>query len=441
MKIILRFLVPILALHLLFSCASVRRANRHISKELTSSPAFAHGFAGMAVYDPVAHTMLYTRNADKYFTPASNTKLFTFYTGLMVLGDSLSGIKYYTAQDSLIFKGTGDPSLLNPDLPDSKVLDFLQSTKDQLFYLPPSYTEAYFGPGWSWDDYNAYYSVERSAFPIYANRVTFTQPIAALLPNVFPSYFERDLLLDSIKIKGSNRIERSKDSNDFGVPMVARDTSFYQEVPMRYSPELFVELLGDTLHKKIEIIHKVPQSFTQARTFFSIPADSLYKRMLTVSDNFLAEQVLLMAADKISDTSKTSIAIDYMQDHFLKDLPDKPIWVDGSGLSRYNLFTPRTMVRLLEKIKDKVPYEKLFTFLPNGGKTGTLKSYYPGEGGKPYVFAKTGTLSNNHSLSGFLRTKSGKTLIFSFMNSNYTVPTRELKQGMERILERIRDDY
>lgn len=441
MKKTIRLLSLVLGLCILSSCASVKKTNRHINGLLTTSPIFEHGFSGLVIYEPVKHKMLYDHNGDKYFTPASNTKLFTYYTGLMTLGDSIPGLKYYTTADSLIFKGTGDPSLLNSDLPDSKVLQFLKDAKQKLFYLPPNYQEAYYGPGWSWDDYNSYYSVERGAFPIYANRVGITQPEGAKLPKAYPPYFQQNLLLDSLKTTGSNRLERSKDFNEFAVPMIARDTNFYQEIPIKYSPELFVELLSDTLKKKVTLIDKVPESFTVARTLFSISTDSLYKQMLTVSDNFIAEQILLMVADKVSDTLKTSIAIDFMQDHLLASLPDKPIWRDGSGLSRYNLFTPRTMVRLLEKIKNKVPYEKLFTLLPNGGKTGTLKSYYAGENGEPYIFAKTGTLSNNHSLSGFLKTKSGKILIFSFMNSNYTISNNDLKMGMQEILEMIRDKY
>ncbi len=431
--------LSIVGLTLFFSCAPVKRANRHITDIFTNAPEFAQGFAGLAIYDPVAHKMIYTKNDDHYFTPASNTKLFTFYTGLMILGDSVPGLKYYTARDSMIIQGTGDPSLLNPDLPESKVLHFLEHRKEQLFYLPPSYQETYFGPGWSWDDYNDYYSVERGAFPIYANRVTFTQPARSAIPQAYPTYFQRNLIPDSVEVGKSKQILRNRSTNEFEVSKMMRDTSFYQEVPIKYSPEVFVQLLGDTLNKRIKIIHKVPPSFTQARILFSIATDSLYKRMLTVSDNFLAEQILLLAADKISDTLKTSIAIDYMQQHFLKDLPDKPIWVDGSGLSRYNLFTPRTMVRLLEKIKDKVSYEKLFSFLPKGGKTGTLRHYF--EADSPYIFAKTGSLSNNYSLSGFLKAKSGKIFIFSFMNSNYTVPSKELKGGMGKILKQVMENY
>ena len=77
---------------------------------------------------------------------------------------------------------------------------------------------------------------------------------------------------------------------------------------------------------------------------------------------------------------------------------------------------------------------------PNGGKTGTIKDWYAGVN-QPYVYAKTGTLSNNHCLSGFVVTNSGKKLIFSFMNNNYLTPVSEVKTEMQKVLETIRDSY
>ncbi len=439
MKTIYRLFGVIFAFFILISCGSNRKANKAITNTFNDSIYFNQGFAGLAIYDPVEKKMLYTYNADKYFTPASNTKLLTFYTGLTVLGDSVPALKYHISGDSLIFRGTGDPSLLNPDLPPSKVMDFLRYRTECLFYEVPSYTETYFGPGWSWDDYDSYYTVERVAYPIYANRATFTQGEMPEIPQAYPALYQKNLILDSLNLHKTARLSRKMTENGIFYQKAVRDTSFRQEVPIKYSPELFVKVLEDTLKIEVGLIPKYKKFNGEEKTLYSIPTDSLYKRMLKVSDNFLAEQVLLLASGVIADTLKTSIAIDYMKQNAFQQLPDEPQWVDGSGLSRYNLQTPRNMIKILEMITEKMPLERVIQLLPVGGESGTLEHYYSAD--VPYVFAKTGSLSNNHSLSGFIKTKSGKTLIFSFMNSNYTISASTLKKGMEGILLRIRDNY
>jgi D-alanyl-D-alanine carboxypeptidase/D-alanyl-D-alanine-endopeptidase (penicillin-binding protein 4) len=168
-------------------------------------------------------------------------------------------------------------------------------------------------------------------------------------------------------------------------------------------------------------------------------ADSLYREMMQESDNFIAEQLLLLCANAVSDTLRPEIAIDYAKKKFLFDLPDAPIWVDGSGLSRYNLFTPRSIVRLWDKIYTLVPRDRLFQLVAVGGANGTLRNYYKAE--KPFIFGKTGSLSNNHTLSGYLVTKRGRTLIFSWMNSNFTTSSADVRVRMETVLKKIYEKY
>lgn len=86
-----------------------------------------------------------------------------------------------------------------------------------------------------------------------------------------------------------------------------------------------------------------------------------------------------------------------------------------------------------------MPQERLFGLLAVGGETGTLRNWYKSD--KPYIFGKTGTLSNNHCLSGYLVTKKNKTLIFSFMNNNFVVPTNEVRNNMQEILKMIYENY
>ena len=413
------------------SCSTYKTANNSFK----NSPAFTQGFAGLAVYDPSIQKMIYEHNALKYFTPASNIKLFSLYTGLKILGDSVPALKYEVRGDSLIFTGTGDPSFLNPDLQESAVFEFLKVANEKLYYIPPSYTEKYFGPGWSWDDFNSYYSAERTSFPVYGNRVSFEFPSGATIPVVTPDIFKDSVQLNETR-ENFRGVRRDMLSNNFKYSQSLAQRSAPQQVPFKYSTQLIVNILKDTLKKDVVVLNDPGVKFRNPKTLFSIPVDSIYKRMMEVSDNFIAEQILLMAGGVIADTLKTGIAIDHMLENHLQDLPDEPQWVDGSGLSRYNLVTPRSMIQLLLKIKDEVPQERLFNLLATGGKSGTLKTSYVAP--QPYIFAKTGTLRNNHSLSGYLKAKSGKILIFSFMNSNYTVPTAELKTQMELIL---RDFY
>ena len=422
------FIIPLL---LVFSsCSSTKKISRDFDKHFNKSEVLKQGLHGLAVFDPQDNKMIYEHNAEKYFTPASNIKLFTFYTGLKILGDSVPALHYIVKNDSLIFWGTGDPSFLNPDLPKSAVLDFLKERNEQLFYLPPPQEEKYFGPGWAWDDYNSSYSVERSSFPLYGNRVSFKQEAGNSVLTVSPRIFSDSI--STVQEDSFMGIERDMNRNDFRFNPDSNQRNLNQDVPFKYSSNLVVNLLRDTLGKEVTIIKNIEPKAGNYKTLYSIPVDSMYKRMMEVSDNFIAEQILLMAAQKLTDTLSSNIAIEYMLENHLQDLPDEPKWVDGSGLSRYNLVTPRSMIRLLSKIQIEIPRERLFNILATGGVSGTLKNNYVAE--EPYIFAKTGTLRHNHSLSGFLKAKSGKVLLFSFMNSNYTAPTNDVKTQMELIL-------
>lgn len=411
----------------MLSCAPTRI----IDKSFDKATAFSQGFSGLAVYDPENNKMLYEHNAAKYFTPASNIKLFTFYTGLVVLEDSVPALDYQIKNDSLIFSGTGDPSFLNPDLPESGVYQFLKLRGEKLYYLPPVYPEHHFGPGWAWDDYNSSYSAERTPFPVYANQVVLTPSPDHDLPLILPKFFKDSISLNLLY----SEPKRAIDQNIFLIPPSYNKGYRSQHIPFKFSNQVLVAILKDTLDKEVKLLNRTSSTNYNFTTLYSIPTDSMYKRMLEVSDNLIAEQILLLSARKLTDTLKTDIAIRYMKANYLQDLPDEPYWVDGSGLSRYNLVTPRAMVKLLQKIYHIVPEERLFSLLATGGESGTLKDHYASE--EPYIFAKTGTLRNNHSLSGYLKAKSGKVLIFSFMNSNYTVPSSQLKTHMEIILRSI----
>jgi D-alanyl-D-alanine carboxypeptidase/D-alanyl-D-alanine-endopeptidase (penicillin-binding protein 4) len=392
---------------------------------------------GFVLYDPGAKKTLIEFNSGKYFTPASNTKIFTFYTALQILGDSVPGLKYVITNDSLIFWGTGDPSFLYQKVhADNRVYDFLKYSPHRLFFSSSNFQTEQFGPGWAWDDYQYAYSPERCPFPIFGNSVEIVkEPNDHLITS--PSLFSEHLLAGD-SIAGEPEVIRDVDSNQLTFyPGRKRSDINSWILPFHYSSDVIAELLSDTLNKQVdEINFALPN---QAQMLFSIPVDSLYRVMMQDSNNFIAEQLLLMCAGVVSDTLKPEVAIRYARKNFLFDLPDEPVWVDGSGLSRYNLFTPRSIARLWEKIDEKVPRERLFKLLAAGGQSGTLKNGYQAD--VPFVFGKTGSLSNNQTLSGFVVTRRGTVLIFSFMNANFIAPTNQIRKMMEEVLVIIRNKY
>lgn len=415
---------------------------KNLTTQIEESPIFSQSFTGFYLSEPDAEVPIYEYDSDKYFTPASNTKLYTFYTALNVLGDTLPTLYYQKQREGIVFWGTGDPSFLNPYLSaDSTILNFFKNTEQPLFYSNHNFQDERFGSGWAWDDYLYNFQPEKCAFPIYGNIVQFGHEKGRSGFEVSPAFFKNNTRLNpSIKSKRA-RFRRLEDSNIFECnPQALTGKSYEREVPFKYSPATFIDLLSTASGKDI-------QPFTGYLSVDSIQvlqsgihADSLYRLLLQDSDNFIAEQLLLTCSNELFGTQNTDQVIDYAKANFLNDLPDEAIWRDGSGLSRYNLFTPRSMAKLLQKIYQKIPPKRIFALFPAGGVSGTIEDWYGGKE-NPYVFAKTGTLSNRHCLSGYLLTKSGKTLVFSFMHNNYVDGTRPIKEEMEKVLAWIYDNY
>lgn len=407
-----------------------------IVKSLREAERKFQNHTGFYLYDPSTQKTLVDFNGSRYFTPASNTKIFTFYTSLKVLGDSVTGFYYQQKNDSLILWGSGDPSFLYPYVyQNDNVYSFLKNSAQSIFLSNINDEIKPLGPGWAWSDYRYAYSAERSAFPMYGNLIQ-AQVSADSAIHTKPAVFMEHIAYSSQR-KKTGELVREIDSNMLTYfPGEIRSPQKWM-IPFRSTPDLLSELLTDTLKRPVE---EISISRTKdALRFPSVPVDSLYKVMMQESDNFIAEQLLLMCAAAVSDTLHAEIGIDYAIKNLLTDLPDQPIWVDGSGLSRYNLFTPRSIVKLWDKISKEVPQERLFHLLAAGGKSGTIRNWYKAD--VPFIYAKTGTLSNNHCLSGFLITKKGKTLLFSFMNNNFTVSGNEVRKEMEKVLFSIRDRY
>ncbi|MCF6278839.1 MAG: D-alanyl-D-alanine carboxypeptidase [Flavobacteriaceae bacterium] len=414
-KIILLFLTIIVT-----SCSTAYNIKKKLKREHIENTFFK----GFVLYNPATKKELINHNGNKYFTPASNTKLYTFYTAYRILGDSIKGLEYYKTKDSLIIKGAANSSLLY-GFDDSKVLNFLKKAITPIYLIDAHIDDTKYGNGWAWDDYQYYYMPEKSLFPTHSNMLTYivkndsiSSEISALKDNIYLS---------------DGPLRREISENKF---YAKRGKNKKYEVPFVTSNELTAKILSNKIDKKITLIPNRKYDF---KPLYSEKKDSLLIKLLVDSDNFIAEQLMLQVGKEVSDKYNVKEAIEYSLENYLSNLPQTPRWVDGSGLSRYNLFTPSDMVYLLEKMYREISQEKLFTYFPVGGKSGTLKKWYGNE--KPYIFAKTGSLSNNYNLSGYLVTKKGTVLIFSYMNNHFKESSSEIKKTMEITLKEIYNKY
>lgn len=414
------------------------QADGRLSELVVRNPVFNEGFTGLRVEDAASGRMLFDFRGDKRFTPASNVKLLTWAVAESLLGDSLTAIEYALRNDTLHLRGSGYPLLLHPDLGQADSLaNWLVRPGHPLVYHPDS-SIARYGPGWSWDDWDYGYVYERTALPVYANRLTLRAHRGNYDREVLPP-----ALTNRVRVEQDRRVpmQRKETDNEFRVGLAPY---FYRDTEVRRAlitgPSLTRELLADGHGVPVRLANGVDSSLCWRPLRVATP-DTLLTHMLHYSDNFLAEQLLLMAAYERTGNFDLSIIFPYVADTLMTVMKlDRRQWVDGSGLSRYNQLSPRQLTALLGQLYRDIGPQAMKRRLSRGGGPGTLNRYFT-DGPRPYVWAKTGSLRNVLCLSGLVETKTGRILVFSFMHNHFPGRNRAHYREMERVLRFLRDNY
>jgi D-alanyl-D-alanine carboxypeptidase/D-alanyl-D-alanine-endopeptidase (penicillin-binding protein 4) len=421
-----------IAVILSLTACSVQKAQ----KTLLSSNALKGAHVGIAVYNETKGQWVDKYQSKQYYTPASNTKIQSCYLGMKYLTDSIPGWQFAENKDSIFLMPLGDPSFLHPDFAYQPIADLIKTTKKQIVLCLPNKPDqfAMFGRGWSWEDYDQDYQPERNRLNIYGNVLTVSKKEDGV--QVRPSYFTKN----QSTAKQYTVWSRERFSNQFFAKANAiKDPE--QQVPFitgsNYS--LAKALIEDTLHPAYPIVIQKGWNQSTAKIIKTVPTDSLLKIMMNRSDNFFAEQVLLMTSQQLLGTMDEDAIIDTILKTDFANFPQKPAWVDGSGLSRFNLTTPENYITLLQKMEYEFPMERIKTIFAQGGK-GTLSGFYkniPGE-----LYAKTGTLGNQIALSGYIITNKGTRLLFSVLVANHVSPsTYPIRHAVEQYLTSIMNEY
>ena len=421
------------------ACSMQQKLQKAANQNILEAGNLSGAHIGIHVYDPASNASLFSYQSNKYFVPASNTKIVTCFAAMQYLGDSVLAAQIASTDSGMHVYASGDPTFLQPEYATHPLLNVLKTT-NKIYLHTPSFTAKPFGQGWSWDDYDASYMPSRSAFPMYGNVVRFAKNAGQL--TVTPSFFKDSTKGINATINKGFGVSRQMASNQFLVQPTAGNTTL-EEIPYRTSnwttaplvleASLLSEALGGTKVIALDAAGETNAPATATKVY-SRPLDSLLKPLMHRSDNFYAEQALLMVGKGLHQSFDDKKTIAHLLANDLSDLAQKPTWVDGSGLSRYNLFTPENFTSILHKMYKAYSFERLQNIFPTGGEAGgTLSSNYKNLNGK--IFAKTGTLSGQVALSGYLITKKGKTLIFSVLVNNHTTTASNVRKAVEQFIQ------
>jgi serine-type D-Ala-D-Ala carboxypeptidase/endopeptidase (penicillin-binding protein 4) len=415
---------------LLAGCSVSRQISKTALKEVVMDSAVRNAHVGISIFNAGSDKWIYEYQGEKYFVPASNTKLATCFAVMKHLGDSLPALQYVENENDVIIKGTGDPTFLSGEFRFQPAYTFLSSVSKKINWDTSNWKDEMLGYGWSWNDYMETYMAPRSPIPVNSNSFRVELKNGSLIYT--PAPFRGLAKVSELPFTNGIDVTRKFNSNEIEVLPGTRKTA---ELSFNADPATTIRLLEDTLRKEIGFAGKNAGGY---RTMYSQPLDSLLKPMMHRSDNFFAEQSLLMLSNKMFGSMNDATVIDSLLKTDYNSLPQKPHWVDGSGLSRYNLFSPRDFVTILNKMKNEFGMERIKNILATGN-TGTLAGLYIKDSG--FIYAKTGTLSGVVALSGFLYTKKNRLLIFSMIVNNQNGSPGPTRKAFERFLEALRAKY
>ncbi|MBD2137212.1 D-alanyl-D-alanine carboxypeptidase/D-alanyl-D-alanine-endopeptidase [Anabaena sp. FACHB-1237] len=411
---------------------------------------------------------IYSQNAEKYFTPASNIKLFTTAVALTKLG---SDFRFRTAiyddgNGVLRVVGSGDPSLKNPQLQLLSQQLFQSGIKEinKLIADDSSFQGDLINSSWEWEDIQSYYGTQVNSLILNENAISLTllpQKVGDKLqlrwdnsPERYhwkienntittasgtPGFIniERDLKGQILRINGKLPIDAPPEVNTIAVFDPA--TNFLRE---------FRQVLANQgISVKETLINNDQKNNNNSKEIAVVASPPLSELLLetNINSNNLYAEVLLrtLASKQPLGTNETTANLGLkVIKETLTDLGIEPqgyMIVDGSGLSRKNLVTPTAIVQLLQAM-EKSPQKEIFrASLPISGVSGTLKNRFLNTNAVGIIQAKTGTMTGISNLSGYINTPNYQPLVFSIMVNQYQQPNQAIRTAIDQILVLLTD--
>ncbi len=426
---------------------------------------FPPATAGIKIVSLETGESLYELNPRNLFTPASNQKLLTSATALKILGGHFefatsAGID--TSDTATIcVVGHGDPLIKTSDL-DSLASVFARTLPSGRRWTilgdTSFFDDAYWGKGWMWDDEPDPTIPYISSLSVNGNSVTVhvSPGDSAFLPLTAtidpPTTIARigesgTTVADSVRDPLSFTRHWKEGANviDISGEMRVHDSQKIETISIANPGLYFVDLLAARLRfNAVDIgttgLRRAPPAMQELASI-SHSLDSVIVRMNKESDNLSAECIVkCMAAFSGETPARFETGIRFMKRTLQSMGVDTTnmVLADGSGVSRYNLLSPETIVSVLNAMyRDSVLFPLYYSSLPVAGKDGTLTNRMATGPATNNLRAKTGTVSGVSAFSGYVRSADGEMLGFSIMMQGIpgkVRPYRRIQDSLGNVL-------
>ena len=344
---------------------------------ILQDPLFTTASIGIKVVAVDTGEVIYGKNTHKLHHPASTTKLFTAATALAKLG---AGYRFETTlyidavANNVYLKGRADPVLQRNDivkLGDTLLQTGIQSVQGNIVIDETYLDRVPEGPGWMWDD--------------------------------------RPLIISALSIR-----EVKPDTNTWSRGLACGH--LLKTALMEKGIRVTGGVVSGTVPSDAKVIAK----------HLSPPLADILKLMNKPSDNWIAELIFkTIGAEVIGEPGTWQKGRQAVTEFLSEIMDDPPVhrFVDGSGLSRYNLLNAELLTDLLvHTYHNFALMPEYLASLPIAGVDGTLKNRMQGMYAEKVLRAKTGTLSGVSALAGYTVTADDEVFAFGILISHYVGP-------------------
>lgn len=481
MRLTLFFFIAFTAFQIALAQNSIDQA----IQKLKNDAELSNAVMSIAVLDASNGNKLAGFQSSYSVSSASTAKLFSTAAAIELLGADyrpttriyINGkIENGVLHGDLVIRGGGDVSLGSRFFnTEGQEADFLTTWVDKIQELGitkitgkliadgSEFGYAGSPDGWSWSDMGNYYGAGPSGITCFDNAIRYyfktggtagqRSELTGMFPHVSELLFRNEVIAD--KVSGDN-------SYIFGAPF-SYDRFATGSLPLNQSrfevkgslpdPEhqLAIEF-GKALEQRGIHIENGAIGYRRSGVKVKIPyegctllfehkgASVLEIATLTnmKSINLFAEGLVCLIGYEKGGKGTTEEGLKQIENYLSKKMNYQGLYLkDGSGLSRSNGISADHFTQLLYFMHGSVNAQKFKSTLPVAGKSGTLSSLCKGQAGEGRISAKSGTMSRIKSYAGYVKTASGKELVFSITITNYNCSNSAVTKKMEQVLNVI----